>query len=111
MNTPEPIPDPMPSYFGPKYLFWIACRWVYFNPLTILSTLQIMAMQLDSAYPTLRWLGTTSAAIGVLIAQVRNKGTNYMVPVAQSNLVKAAATVAASSTTPATPASPQGTPK
>lgn len=87
-------PDPVPSWFGIKYLFWMACRWVYFNPLTILLSAQAIALQVVSDYPSAKGLDTGISILGIFIAQVRNKGKDYTVPVAQSNLAQAAATLA-----------------
>lgn len=96
MNTP----DPMPSNFGLKYIFWMACRWVYFNPLTILLTLQDIAIQLVVDYPAWRWLGTASGILGIVIAQMRNVSKDYTIPVAQSKHNQAKAVLAANPINP-----------
>lgn len=77
MNTP----DPMPSNFGLKYIFWIAWRWVYYNPLTLLLALQGVLVQLVVDYPSIKWLSTACTVFGVIVAQVRNRGKDYTVPI------------------------------
>lgn len=77
MNDPAPA---MPQDFGLRYIFWMVCRWIWLNPLTILSTAQLIALQLMGDYPKLRWLGTGAAVIGIVIAQVRNRDKVYSAP-------------------------------
>lgn len=103
MNTP----DPMPSNFGLKYIFWMTCRWVYFNPLTIFMTVQGILFQLALDNPTIHWLGTGASVIGVAIAQVRNKGKDYTVPVADTKRAQAIATLTTTPSTPVKPATPE----
>lgn len=104
--------EPMPANFGPQYVFWIICRWLYKNPLTILLAMQSLVIQLLADYPTLKWLGTAGGILGMIIAQVRNKGTDYTVPLAQSKRDQAKAVLAADpSPSPGTPAQPQGATK
>lgn len=104
MSMPD---DDMPKDFGIKYVFWMVCRWVYFNPLTILLCLQDMALQLIADYPAWKWVGTVGGILGIIIAQVRNIGKDYTVPVAQTQVNQAAAILVANPlTTPVTPAQP-----
>lgn len=90
MSTPE---DQMPTNFGVNYVFWVICRWIYFNPLTILNCMQLIAIQLMVDYPTWRWLGTAASIIGIVIGQIRNKDKNYTVPIAQTNRDQAVKTI------------------
>lgn len=79
MNSPDPA---MPADFGVKYVFWIVCRWVFFNPLTILMALQSVLFQEALDYPGWRWAGTGASIFGMLIAQVRNRNKDYTAPIA-----------------------------
>lgn len=79
MNTPDPA---MPNDFGLKYVFWIVCRWLYFNPLTIVMSLQGVLFQLALDNPAIHWIGTAASTLGVVVAQIRNRGKDYTVPIA-----------------------------
>jgi hypothetical protein len=78
MNMPDPA---MPSDFGPKYVFWMVCRWLYYNPLTIVMTFQAILFQLALDNPAIHWLGTAASVAGVIVAQIRNKNKDYTVPI------------------------------
>lgn len=78
MNTPDPV---MPSDFGVKYVFWITCRWLYFNPLTVLMSVQGILFQVALDYPAWRWVGSSASALGVVIAQIRNRNKDYSVKI------------------------------
>lgn len=80
MNAPDPA---MPANFGLKYIFWVSWRWCFYNPLTILLTLQGILFQLALDYPVVHWLGTAATISGVVIAQIRNRGKDYSVPILQ----------------------------
>lgn len=73
--------DEMPKDFGLRYVFWILCRWVYYNPLTILMVVQGATLQVALDYPAWRWLGTVASVFGIVIAQIRNRNKDYTVPV------------------------------
>lgn len=79
MNAPDPT---MPTDFGIKYVFWIACRWLYYNPLTVLMSAQGILFQVALDYPAWRWVGSSASALGVIIAQVRNRNKDYSVKLA-----------------------------
>ena len=81
MNAPDPV---MPKDFGPKYVFFIVCRWIYFNPLTIVMTGQAVLFQLALDNPAVHWLGTAASVLGVIVAQVRNRGKDYKTPLSQT---------------------------
>jgi len=76
MNTPDPV---MPNDFGFKYVFWMVCRWLYFNPLTIVLTMQAILFQLALDNPAVHWLGTAASVLGVIVAQIRNRNKDYTV--------------------------------
>lgn len=88
MNSPDPV---MPKGFGLGYVFWMICRWIYFNPLTLLLAGQDIVIQLIADYPALKWLGTAGGILGVIIAQVRNQGKTYGIPVEQTHVNQAQA--------------------
>lgn len=75
--------DDMPKDFGAKYVFWCLCRWVWFNPLTILLTVQGTLFQLALDNPAIHWLGTGASVLGVLVAQIRNRGKDYTSPLSK----------------------------
>lgn len=78
MNTPDPA---MPSDFGVKYIFWITWRWLYYNPLTLVMTLQAVLFQLALDNPAVHWMGTAASVLGVIVAQIRNRGKDYSAPI------------------------------
>jgi hypothetical protein len=78
MNTPDPA---MPADFGLKYVFWVTCRWLYFNPLTVLMSVQGILFQVALDYPAWRWVGSSASALGVVIAQIRNRNKDYSAPI------------------------------
>ena len=90
------IPDEqIPSNFGFKYIVWMVWRWIYFNPLTILMTIQGVIFQLALDNPAVHWLGTAASVAGIIVAQIRNKNKDYTVPIAQSKVDQAKATLIA----------------
>lgn len=115
MNSPDPEFPVIPAGFNVRYVirlsFWIGCRWIWKNPLTILLGFEDIALQLVADHPTWRVLGTAAGFIGMLIAQVRNRGIDYTVPVAQSSRDQAKAVLVANPPSlPAVPA-PKESPK
>jgi hypothetical protein len=80
--------DPMPKDFGAKYVFWIICRWFWLNPLTIVMTAQGILFQLALDNPAIHWLGTGASIFGVIVAQIRNRGKDYTVPLAKPQTVQ-----------------------
>jgi hypothetical protein len=87
MNDPVPT---MPSDFGLRYVLWIAWRWVYYNPLTILSVAQGVIFQLALDNPAVHWIGTAASVSGIVIAQIRNRGKDYTVPILSKPITPAA---------------------
>lgn len=79
MNTPDPV---MPKDFGIKYTLWTTWRWIYFNPLTIVMTLQAVLFQLALDNPAVHWMGTAASVLGVVVAQIRNRNKDYTVKIA-----------------------------
>jgi hypothetical protein len=88
-------PDPVPSNFGFRYITWVVWRWVYFNPLTIVMTVQAILFQLALDNPAVHWLGTGASIAGIIVAQIRNKDKDYTIPIAQSKVDQAKATIVA----------------
>ena len=78
-------PDPMPGDFGFKYIFWMTWRWIYYNPLTLLFILQGWAVELAIDYPAIKWISHIASGIGIVIAQIRNRGKDYTTPISKSS--------------------------
>ena len=51
--------------------------------------------QLALDNPAVHWLGTSASVAGIIVAQIRNKGKDYTIPIAQSKVDQAKATIVA----------------
>jgi hypothetical protein len=71
----------MPADFGVRYVFWVVCRWIYYNPLTLLFIAQAELIDVALAYPAWKWAARVASGIGIAIAQIRNRNKDYTVPV------------------------------
>lgn len=78
-------PDPIPPDFGVayivKHIFWMTWRWVYFNPLTIVCGAQLELNDYATDHPSVKWVSRATSIMGIIIAQVRNRGRDYTVPI------------------------------
>jgi hypothetical protein len=110
--TEEQMPSDFTIQYAVRYGFWIVCRWLYKNPLTLLLIGQAELVDLALSNPNWKWAVKGASGIGIIIAQIRNRGTDYTVPVKQSNVNQAAQMLASNpSTTPAPPVLPPETTK
>lgn len=73
--------DEMPANFNLRYVFWVVCRWLYFNPLTILFIIQGWLVELAVGYPDIKWISHAASAVGIVVAQIRNRNKDYSVPI------------------------------